>query len=139
MVCPSNAYDAKGLLIQSIRDNDPVIFLEHKNLYAHETDVPEESYAIPFAEASVVREGSDVSLVSYGLTVHRAMEAADTLAKEGIQCDVIDLRTLSPVDLDTVIESVENTGHWSVLMKHMPAALSLPILLPASHRKPLPP
>ncbi|WP_434362294.1 alpha-ketoacid dehydrogenase subunit beta [Parasalinivibrio latis] len=110
VVCPSNAYDAKGLLIQSIRDNDPVIFLEHKNLYAHETDVPEESYAIPFAEASVVREGSDVSLVSYGLTVHRAMEAADTLAKEGIQCDVIDLRTLSPVDLDTVIESVENTG-----------------------------
>ena len=110
VVCPSNAYDAKGLLIQSIRDNDPVIFLEHKNLYPHESEVPEESYALPFAEANVMREGDDITLVSYGLTVHRAMDASEILAKEGIQCDVIDLRTLSPVDLDTVIESVENTG-----------------------------
>lgn len=110
VVCPSNAYDAKGLLIQSIRDNDPVIFLEHKNLYATESDVPEAPYAIPFGEANVLREGKDVTLVSYGLTVIRAMEAAEQLAKQGVQCEVIDLRTLSPLDIDTVVESVEETG-----------------------------
>lgn len=110
VVCPSNAYDAKGLLIQSIRDNDPVIFCEHKNLYAHEVDVPEESYTIPFGEANIVREGSDVTIVAYGLMVHRASEAAAILAKEGVECEIIDLRTLSPIDSDTIIESVENTG-----------------------------
>jgi pyruvate dehydrogenase E1 component beta subunit len=110
VVCPSNAYDAKGLLIQSIRDNDPVIFLEHKNLYGHESDVPEESYAIPFGEANVVREGKDATIVTYGQTVHRSVDAAKALAREGIECEVIDLRTLSPIDMDTVIESVENTG-----------------------------
>src|SRR3954451_12272303 len=71
VVCPSNAYDAKGLLIQSIRDNDPVIFCEHKNLYAHESDVPQESYTLPFGEANVVREGSDATIVTYGMMVHR--------------------------------------------------------------------
>ena len=110
VVCPSNAYDAKGLLIQSIRDNDPVIFCEHKNLYASESDVPEESYTVPFGEANIVREGKDATIVGYGLMVHRASEAAETLAGEGIQCEIIDLRTLSPIDNDTVIESVENTG-----------------------------
>ncbi|MCP5152876.1 MAG: alpha-ketoacid dehydrogenase subunit beta [Ectothiorhodospiraceae bacterium] len=110
VVCPSNAYDAKGLLIQSIRDNDPVIFCEHKNLYAHETEVPDEPYAIPFAEANVVREGGDVTIVAYGLMVHRATEAADRLAREGVECEVVDLRTLSPIDMDAVLESVEGTG-----------------------------
>jgi pyruvate dehydrogenase E1 component beta subunit len=110
VVCPSNAYDAKGLLIQSIRDNDPVIFLEHKNLYGHESEVPEESYAIPFAEANIVREGKHATIVTYGQTVHRSVEAANALAREGVECDVIDLRTLSPIDMDTVLESVENTG-----------------------------
>lgn len=110
VVCPSNAYDCKGLLIQSIRDNDPVIFLEHKNLYGLEADVPEESYAIPFGEANVVREGRDATIVTYGLTVHRSLEAAAALAKQGIECEVIDLRTLSPIDMDTVLESVEATG-----------------------------
>ena len=110
VVCPSNAYDAKGLLIQSIRDNDPVIFCEHKNLYASESDVPEESYTVPFGEANIVREGGDVTIVGYGLMVHRAAEAAETLAGEGIQCEIVDLRTLSPIDTDTVLESVENTG-----------------------------
>ncbi|WP_394213204.1 alpha-ketoacid dehydrogenase subunit beta [Enterovibrio calviensis] len=110
VVCPSNAYDTKGLLIQAIRDNDPVIFLEHKNLYATECDVPEASYAIPFGEANVIREGGDVTLVTYGQMVNRALSAAEQLAKSGIQCEVIDLRTLSPLDLDTVLESVENTG-----------------------------
>ncbi len=111
VVCPSTPYDVKGLLIQSIRDNDPVIFCEHKNLYGLEGEVPDESYTIPFAEANVVREGGDVTLVSYGQMVHRCIEAAETLAGEGIECEVIDLRTLSPIDMDTVLESVETTGH----------------------------
>jgi pyruvate dehydrogenase E1 component beta subunit len=110
VVCPSNAYDAKGLLIQSIRDNDPVIFCEHKVLYPHETDVPAESYAIPFGEANVVRDGKHVSIVTYGMMVHRAMDAAADLAKRGIEAEVIDLRTLSPIDMDTVLDSVERTG-----------------------------
>jgi pyruvate dehydrogenase E1 component beta subunit len=115
VVCPSNAYDAKGLLIQAIRDDDPVIFCEHKNLYGHETDVPVEAYAIPFGEASVVREGKDVTIVSYGLTVQRALEAAEKLAKDRIQAEVIDLRTLSPIDWDTVMESVGSTGRLVVV------------------------
>ncbi|WP_372089975.1 alpha-ketoacid dehydrogenase subunit beta [Tistrella mobilis] len=115
VVCPSNAYDAKGLLIQSIRDNDPVIFCEHKALYGHETDVPAESYAIPFAEAAVVREGGNVTIVTYGLMVHRALEAAALLAKDGIEAEIIDLRTLSPLDMDTVLESVEATGRLVVV------------------------
>jgi pyruvate dehydrogenase E1 component beta subunit len=110
VVCPSNAYDAKGLLIQSIRDNDPVIFCEHKVLYPHESDVPAESYAIPFGEANIVREGKHATIVTYGMMVHRAMDAAAELAKKGVECEVIDLRTLSPIDTDTVIESVEKTG-----------------------------
>jgi acetoin:2,6-dichlorophenolindophenol oxidoreductase subunit beta len=110
VVCPSTPYDTKGLLIQSIRDNDPVIFLEHKNLYGFEGEVPEASYAIPFGEANVVRDGKHATIVSYGLMVHRALDAAAALAKEGIECEVIDLRTLSPLDIDTVIESVEKTG-----------------------------
>lgn len=111
VVCPSNAYDAKGLLIQSIRDNDPVIFCEHKNLYATESDVPAESYAIPFGEANIVREGKHATIIAYGMMVNRSMDAAKELAKGGIECDVIDLRTLSPIDWDTVIDSASKTGH----------------------------
>ncbi|SEB09873.1 alpha-ketoacid dehydrogenase subunit beta [Variovorax sp. YR216] len=110
VVCPSTPYDTKGLLIQSIRDNDPVIFCEHKNLYGLEGEVPEASYAIPFGEASVVRDGKHLSIVTYGLMVHRALEAAALLSREGIEAEVIDLRTLSPLDMDTVLESVERTG-----------------------------
>ncbi|MFO1274011.1 MAG: alpha-ketoacid dehydrogenase subunit beta [Rubrivivax sp.] len=110
VVCPSTPYDTKGLLIQSIRDNDPVIFLEHKNLYGFEGEVPETSYAIPFGEANVVRDGKSVTIVGYGMMVHRALDAAATLAREGVEAEVIDLRTLSPIDMDTVIESVEKTG-----------------------------
>jgi pyruvate dehydrogenase E1 component beta subunit len=110
VICPSNAYDAKGLLIQSIRDNDPVIFCEHKNLYTHAVDVPAESYTIPFGEANISREGKSATIVTYGLMVHRALEAAETLAKEKIDVEVIDLRSLSPIDIDTLVESVEKTG-----------------------------
>lgn len=110
VVFPSNAYDAKGLLIQSIRDDDPVIFFEHKNLYDTKVEVPEGLYTIPFAEANVVREGGDATIVTYGQTVNRSMEAAAALAKDGVECEVVDLRTLSPIDMDTVLESVESTG-----------------------------
>jgi pyruvate dehydrogenase E1 component beta subunit len=110
VVCPSTPYDAKGLLIQAIRDNDPVIFCEHKLLYGREGDVPEESYAIPFGEANVVREGDDATIVTYGRMVHHATDAAEKLAKEGIHAEVIDLRTTSPLDEETILESAERTG-----------------------------
>lgn len=114
VVCPSNAHDAKGLLIQSIRDNDPVIFCEHKSLYAAKADVPEEAYAIPLGKASVVREGRDATIVAYGLMVPRSLDAARRLEKEGIDVEVIDLRTLSPLDIDTVLKSVGKTGRLVV-------------------------
>ena len=110
VVCPSTPYDTKGLLAAAIRDNDPVIFCEHKAMYDMSGEVPEGSYTIPLGEAEVVREGNDCTIVAYGLMVHRALEAAQALSTESISCEVIDLRTLSPLDLDTVLESVENTG-----------------------------
>src|ERR671933_2546687 len=110
VVVPSNPYDAKGLLIQAIRDDDPVIFLEHKALYTVEGDVPEEPYAIPFAEAEIVREGGDVTIVALGRMVHLAEQAAEELAGEGIECEIVDPRTTSPLDTDTILESVESTG-----------------------------
>ena len=120
VVAPATPYDAKGLLIQSIRDNDPVIFFEHKALYTLEGDVPEEAYTIPFGEANVTREGDDVSIVTLGRMVHVAHEAADALAKDGINCEIVDLRTTSPMDTDTIIESVENTGRLVVLDESHP-------------------
>jgi pyruvate dehydrogenase E1 component beta subunit len=115
VVVPSTPYDAKGLLIQSIRDDDPVIFLEHKALYTVEGDVPEEPYAIPFAEANIVREGGDVTVVALGRMVHLAEQAADELAGDGIECEIVDPRTTSPLDEDTILESVENTGRLVVV------------------------
>jgi pyruvate dehydrogenase E1 component beta subunit len=120
VVIPATPYDAKGLLIQSIRDNDPVIFCEHKALYGLTGEVPEEPYGLPFAEASVVREGSDVTIVALGRMVHVAAEAADILAKEGISCEIIDPRTTSPLDRDTILESVENTGRLVVVDEATP-------------------
>ncbi len=119
-VVPSTPYDAKGLLIQAIRDNDPVIFFEHKSLYPVEGEAPEESYAIPFGEANVVREGGDVTIVTLGLMVHRSLEAAEALAADGIECEVIDLRTTSPLDEDTVLESAEHTGRVVVVDEASP-------------------
>ena len=117
---PSNAYDAKGLLIQSIRDNDPVIFCEHKMLYGTEADVPEEAYTIPFGEAAVPRDGSDVTVVALGAMVGKSLEAAEELAKNGISCEVIDLRTTSPMDEDTIYESVEKTGRLVIVDESHP-------------------
>jgi pyruvate/2-oxoglutarate/acetoin dehydrogenase E1 component len=120
VAAPSNAYDAKGLLIQAIRDDDPVIFAEHKMLYDTAADVPEESYAIPFGEANVVREGGDVTIVAIGRMVHTALEAAGELTGSGVQAEVIDPRTTSPLDVDTILESVENTGRLVVVDESNP-------------------
>ncbi len=110
VVVPSNAYDAKGLMIQAIRDNDPVVFLEHKRLYMSECEVPEESYVIPFGKADIKREGSDVTVIAIQKMVEYSLKAAAELAKEGISVEVIDPRTLSPLDLDTMLKSAEKTG-----------------------------
>jgi pyruvate dehydrogenase E1 component beta subunit len=115
VVCPSTPYDAKGLLIQAIRDNDPVIFCEHKLLYSMQGEVPEELYTVPFGEANFLRDGDDVTLVTYGRMVHVALEAAANLARQGIDCEVLDLRTTSPLDEDSILESVEKTGRLVVI------------------------
>lgn len=115
VVCPSSPYDAKGLLIQAIRDNDPVIFCEHKLLYSLQGEVPEEVYTVPFGEANFMRDGDDITLVTYGRMVHLAMEAAANLARQGIDCEVLDLRTTSPMDEDSILESVEKTGRLVVI------------------------
>jgi pyruvate dehydrogenase E1 component beta subunit len=119
-VIPSTPYDAKGLLIQAIRDNDPVIFFEHKLLYSIQGEVPEEPYAIPFGEANFVREGSDVTIVTLGRMVHIVSEAADALAAQGCACEVIDLRTTSPLDEDSILGSVEKTGRLVVVDEASP-------------------
>ena len=114
-VVPSSAYEAKGLLTQAIRDDDPVMFFEHKMLYDVEEEVPEGAYTIPFGEANILREGKDVTIVALGRMVMLATQAADALAREGISCEVIDPRTTSPFDADTVLDSVENTGRLVVV------------------------
>jgi acetoin:2,6-dichlorophenolindophenol oxidoreductase subunit beta len=115
VVVPATPYDAKGLLTQAIRDDDPVMFFEHKALYDMAGPVPEEGYTVPFGEANVVREGGDVTIVTLGRMVHTSLEAAERLAGEGVQCEVVDLRTTSPLDEDTVLESVEGTGRAVVV------------------------
>ncbi|HJW63847.1 MAG TPA: transketolase C-terminal domain-containing protein, partial [Actinomycetes bacterium] len=120
VVVPSSPYEAKGLLIQSIRDDDPVIFCEHKAMYNTTGEVPEESYTIPFGEANLAREGGDVTIVAIGRMVSVALEAADELASSGVEAEVIDPRTTSPLDTDTILESVENTGRLVVVDEATP-------------------
>ena len=110
VVCPSTPYDAKGLMIEAIRDKDPVIFCEPKFLYDTSGSVPAEPYTIPFRQAQVAKEGHDVSIVTYGPIVPRALDAASQLKQKNINAEVIDLRTLSPLDLATVLKSVRKTG-----------------------------
>lgn len=112
---PATPYDAKGLLIAAIRDDDPVIFMENKVMYADEGEVPQESYVVPFGEAEFVREGDDVTVVALGRMVSLAREAADELAGDGIEIEIIDPRTTSPLDIDSILESVENTGRLVVV------------------------
>jgi pyruvate dehydrogenase E1 component beta subunit len=112
VVCPSNPRDAKGLLKTAFRDDNPVIFIEHTAIYSLKGDVPEGEYTVPFGEANVVRPGRDVTIVGYSGSVHQALRAASMLAEQDeIEAEVIDLRTLRPLDLDTVLESVRRTNH----------------------------
>jgi pyruvate dehydrogenase E1 component beta subunit len=118
VVIPSTPYDAKGLLISAIRDNDPVIFLEHMKLYrSFRQEVPEEEYTIPLGKADVKREGSDLSIITYGAMVQESIKAAEELAKDGHSVEVVDLRTVSPLDIDTIIASVEKTGRAIVVQE----------------------
>lgn len=111
VVIPSNPYDAKGLLISAIRDDDPVLFLEPKRIYrAAKGDVPEGDYAVPLQKAVLAREGDQCTVLAYGAMLHTTQEAVDLAAQKGIRCDLIDLRTLLPFDVDTILESVKKTG-----------------------------
>ena len=120
VVIPTNPYDAKGLLIQAIRDDDPVMYFEHKALYPRKGEVPAEAYTIPFGEANVLREGEDVTVVAIGRMAVFAEKALDAVAKDGISCDLIDPRTTSPLDAETILESVENTGRLVVVDESPP-------------------
>lgn len=120
VIVPSNPADAKGLLKSAIRDNDPVIFMESEQMYGDKGEVPEGEYLIPIGSAKVVREGSNVTIVSYGKIMKVALEAADELAKDNISAEVIDLRTIRPIDYKTVIESVKKTNRIVILEEAWP-------------------
>jgi pyruvate dehydrogenase E1 component beta subunit len=124
VVCPSNAYDAKGLMISAIRDDSPVLYMFHKGLQGlawmaspdgAATEVPEDAYAVPFGRANVVREGRELTIVTISMMVHQAVAAAEALAKDGVSVEVIDLRTLVPLDRDTIFGSVAKTGRLMVV------------------------
>lgn len=120
VVAPSTAADAKGLLLSAIRDPDPVIFMEHKRLYLLDDEVPEDPYTIPIGVARIAREGSDVTIVGVQKMVHTALEAAKELAKQGIEAEVIDPRSYSPLDEDTILSSVEKTGRLVIVDESHP-------------------
>ncbi len=120
VVMPSSPYDAKGLMIEAIRDDDPVIFLESKLLYAMEEDVPDEAYTIPFGEANVVQDGDDITIVGFGAMIPRIQAAAKKLSAEGVSVEIIDPRTTSPLDDETILESVEKTGRLVVVDESPP-------------------
>jgi pyruvate dehydrogenase E1 component beta subunit len=122
VVVPSNPADAKGLLKASIRDNDPVIFMESEVMYGDKGPVPEGEYIIPLGVADVKRAGTDVTIVSFGKIIKLAYQAADLLAKEGISCEIIDLRTIRPIDFDCIIESVKKTNRLVVVEEAWPLA-----------------
>jgi pyruvate dehydrogenase E1 component beta subunit len=115
VVVPATPYDARGLLKTALRDENPVIFIEHTALYAMKGEVPEEEYYVPFGQASVCRQGRDVTIVGYSGSVHQSLRAAATLAEEGLEAEIVDLRTLRPLDIDTVVESVKKTARAVVV------------------------
>ncbi|KMJ58470.1 2-oxoisovalerate dehydrogenase [Bacillus sp. LL01] len=118
VVIPATPYDAKGLLISAIRDNDPVVFLEHMKLYrSFRQEVPEEEYTIEIGKADIKREGSDITMITYGAMVHECLKAAEQLEKDGVSAEVIDIRTISPLDIETIIASVEKTGRAIVVQE----------------------
>lgn len=114
VAAPSTPYNAKGLMIEAIRNDNPVIFVEHKKLYIEKGDVPEESYTIPFGQAEIKREGSDVTIVATHALVLRSLNAAEEAAKEGIEVEIVDPRTLVPLDRKTILDSVKKTGRLLV-------------------------
>jgi pyruvate dehydrogenase E1 component beta subunit len=120
VVIPSSPYEAKGLMIQSIRDDDPVIFFEHKAMYDDEEEVPDEPYVIPLGKAKVVREGGDATIVAIGRMVKFSMQAAQALDKDGIKCTVVDPRTTSPLDTAAILDSVKKTGRLIVVDEASP-------------------
>lgn len=120
VIVPSNPYDAKGLLKSAIRDDDPVIFMESEQMYGDKGEVPEEEYVIEIGKADIKREGTDVTIVSFGKIIKEAYKAADELEKEGISAEVIDLRTIRPMDHATIIESVKKTNRLVILEEAWP-------------------
>ena len=120
VVIPSNPYDAKGLLKSAIRDNDPVIFMESEQMYGDKGEVPEEEYLLPIGVADIKKTGSDVTVVSFGKIFKSALKAVEILEKEGIFCELIDLRTVRPLDIETIIESVKKTNRLVILEEAWP-------------------
>ncbi|MGB8705733.1 MAG: pyruvate dehydrogenase complex E1 component subunit beta [Gillisia sp.] len=120
VVVPSNPYDAKGLLKSAIRDDDPVIFMESEQMYGDKGEVPDEEYTLPLGVADVKREGTDVTIVSFGKIIKEAFKAAEDLEKEGISCEIIDLRTVRPLDQETIIKSVKKTNRLVILEESWP-------------------
>ena len=122
VVVPSNPYDAKGLLKAAIRDDDPVIFMESEQMYGDKGEVPESEYILPLGVADIKREGKDVTIVSFGKIIKEAYKAADELAEEGIEAEIIDLRTVRPIDFDAILTSVRKTNRLVVLEEAWPLA-----------------
>ena len=120
VVVPSNPYDAKGLLKSSIRDDDPVIFMESEQMYGDKGEVPEGEYTIPLGVAEIKREGTDVTIVSFGKIIKEAYKAAEELEKEGVSCEIIDLRTVRPMDHDAILKSVKKTNRLVILEEAWP-------------------
>ena len=120
VIVPSNPYDAKGLLKSAIRDNDPVIFMESEQMYGDKGEVPEEEYLVPIGKAEVKIKGKDVTIVSFGKILKEAIKAINQLKKEGIEAELIDLRTIRPLDIDTIIESVKKTNRLVILEESWP-------------------
>lgn len=116
VVCPSTPYDVKGLLKAAIREDNPIVFYEHKLLYGTKGEVPEEEYVLPIGKADVKREGKDITIISYSMTLIKALKAAEMLAADGIDAEVVDLRTVSPLDVETIVASAKKTGR--VLVTH---------------------
>jgi pyruvate dehydrogenase E1 component beta subunit len=120
VVVPSNPYDAKGLLKSAIRDDDPVIFMESEQMYGDKGEVPEEEYTIPLGKADIKREGTDVTIVSFGKIIKEAYKAAEELEKEDISCEIIDIRTVRPLDYEAILESVKKTNRLVILEEAWP-------------------
>ena len=120
VIVPSNPYDAKGLLKAAIRDNDPVIFMESEQMYGDKGEVPEEEYILPIGVADIKRSGTDVTIVSFGKIIKEAYTAADALEKEGISCEIIDLRTVRPLDIESIFTSVKKTNRLVILEEAWP-------------------